>query len=187
MLLLKNDLLDMDEELAMALKTAEAEALKPTSFADVQRHPDKLDWWRVIEKEYTTLTDMGTWRLEAAPPGANIVGSKWTYKAKWDTSSAVIHKKACLVAQGFSQVPKVNYFNTFTPVAHLSSIHTVLALATYYDIKLHQIDIKGAYLNSELTSDETIYMRQPPSFISITHPKHVCCLVKTLYRLKQSG
>ena len=99
----------------------------------------------------------------------------------------VIHKKAHLVAQGFLQPPGVDYFDTFAPVACLSSICTVLALATYYDMELHQIDIKGVYLNGELTSNETIYMHQPPSFISATQPKHVCCLVKTLYRLKQSG
>ena len=187
MLLLENDLLDMDEELAMALETAKAEALKSTSFVDVQRCPDKLDWWRVMEEEYTTLTDMETWRLKAALPSANIIGLKWTYKAKWDASSAVICKKAHLVTQGFLQVPGVDYFDTFTPVAHLSSICTVLALTTRYDMELHQIDIKGAYLNSKLTSDKTIYMHQPPGFISTTHPKHVCCLVKTLYGLKQSG
>lgn len=140
-----------------------------------------------MEEEYTTLTNLGTWRLEAAPPGANIVGSKWTYKAKWDTSSTVVHKKACLVTQGFLQVLGVDYFNTFTPVACLSFIHTVLALATHYDMELHQIDIKGVYLNGELTSNETIYMCQLPSFISAIYPKHICHLVKTLYGLKQSG
>ena len=66
MLLLKNSLLDMDEELAMVLEIAEAEALEPTSFIGVQWCLDKSDWWRVMEEEYTTLTDMGTWRLEAA-------------------------------------------------------------------------------------------------------------------------
>ena len=179
MLLLKNSLLDMNEELAMVLETAEAEALEPTSFTDVQWCLDKSDWWRVMEEEYTTLTDMGTWRLEAALPSANIFRLKW-YKVKQDASGAVVHKKACLVVQGFLQVPGVNYFDTFAPVAHLSSIHTVLALAACYNMELHQIDIKGAYLNSELTSDETIYMLQPPGFISATHPNHICCLVKTL-------
>ena len=142
MLLLENDLLDMDEELAMVLETAKAEVLKPTSFVNVQWCLDKLDWWRAMEEEYTTLTDMGTWRLEAALPSANIIGSKWTYKVKQDASGMVVCKKAHLVAQGFFQVPGVNYFNTFAPVACLSSIHTVLALTAHYDMELHQIDIK---------------------------------------------
>jgi hypothetical protein len=55
------------------------------------------------------------------------------------------------------------------------------------DLVLHQIDIKGAYLNGELTSEEVIYMRQPPGFESKEHPTKVCRLRKTLYGLKQSG
>ena len=43
MLLLENNLLDMDEELAMVLETAKAEALKPTSFANVQWCLDKVE------------------------------------------------------------------------------------------------------------------------------------------------
>ena len=54
-------------------------------------------------------------------------------------------------------------------------------------MELHQIGIKGVYLNGELTSEETIYMHQPPRFISTEYPNHVCRPVKTLYSLKQSG
>jgi hypothetical protein len=54
-------------------------------------------------------------------------------------------------------------------------------------MEIHQIDIKGAYLNGELTNEEVVHMRQPPGFESTDHPKHVCHLQKTLYGLKQSG
>ena len=55
------------------------------------------------------------------------------------------------MAQGFSQIPGVDYFDTFAPVAKLASIQAVLSLAAAEDMELHQIDIKGAYLNGELT------------------------------------
>ena len=54
-------------------------------------------------------------------------------------------------------------------------------------MEIHQIDIKGAYLNGQLTNDEVVYMRQPPGFESMDHLKQVCHLQKTLYGLKQSG
>ena len=63
----------------------------------------------------------------------------------------------------------------------------VLALATHLDLELHQIDIKGAYLNGELNDDKAIYMCQPPGYTNPDHPCYVCRLRKTLYRLKQSG
>ena len=61
-----------------------------------------------------------------------------------------------------------------------------MALAARDDMEMDQIDIKGAYLNGELTPDEVIYMRQPPGYASRKYPQHVCKLLKTLYGLKQS-
>jgi hypothetical protein len=92
-----------------------------------------------------------------------------------------------LVAQGLLQVPGVDYFDMYGPVAHLTSICTVLALAACKNMELHQINIKRAYLNGELTTEEVIYMCQPPGFGSPDHPNKVCQLQKTLYGLKQSG
>ena len=83
---------------------------------------------------------------------------KWVFHAKKDAAGNVVHYKAWLVAQGFSQVPSIKYFNTFTPVAHLASICAVLTVAAVNDYEIHQIDIKGAYLNGILTASEVIYM-----------------------------
>jgi hypothetical protein len=180
---------DDTAELSLALAdfTSEAEALEPTSLADARRHPDWPQWEQGIREELATLAAAGTWELATPPPDANIVSSKWVFRAKKDATGNIIRYKARLVAQGYSQVPGVDYFDTYAPVATLSSIRTVLALAARLDMELHQIDIKGAYLNGKLTSDEVIYMRQPPGFESSEHPSKVCRLRKTLYGLKQSG
>ena len=60
--------------------------------------------------------------MVSTPVGANIVGSKWVFRAKKDVAGVVIRYKARLIAQGFSQVPGVDYFDTFAPVARLASI-----------------------------------------------------------------
>jgi hypothetical protein len=61
----------------------------------------------------------------------------------------------CL-AQGFSQIGFVDYDDTHTPVAKLTSSRAVLAVANRLGMEIHQIDIKGACLNGEL-NDETLY------------------------------
>ena len=147
----------MDEELAMVLEMSEAEGLDLSSLADMKCHPDWLDWEKAIHKELTVLQDVKTWVL-MDPPGANIVGSKWVFHVKKDADGNIACKKAHLIAQGFSQVLGVDYFDMHVPVAHPPTIRTVLALTAHYDMDLHQIDIKGAYLNGELTGDEVIYM-----------------------------
>jgi len=189
--LIDEDLFDEDDmaKLALALAdfTADAEALEPTSLADAKRHPDWPRWEEGIQEELKTLEEAGTWTLTNLPAGANLVGSKWVFCAKKDATGNIVCYKARLVAQGYSQVPGMDYFDTYAPVATLTSIRTTLALAACLDLEIHQIDIKGAYLNGKLTNDKVIFMHQPPGFESSTHPQKVCRLRRTLYGLKQSG
>jgi hypothetical protein len=70
------------------------------------------------------------------------------------------------------------------PVAKLALIQTVLAMAAADDLELHQINIKGAYLNGELTSKENIFMQQPPGYHTPKSTGKVFHLQNTLYGLK---
>ena len=141
-------------------------------------------WEKAIHEELATLKAAGTWDLVEKTEGVNVVGSKWVFRAKKDAAGKIVCYKARLVVQGFSQVPGVDYFDMFAPVAQLASIRTILVFAGSQDLETSQIDIKGAYLNGELASDEVIYMRQPPGY---ANGSFICKLHKTLYGLKQSG
>jgi hypothetical protein len=95
-------------EFVFATETADAEALEPRTLAEAKRRSDWPSWERAIEEELATLKAAGTWRLEEAPPGANVIGSKWVLKAKKDAAGNVVRYKARLVAQGFSQIGGVD-------------------------------------------------------------------------------
>ena len=60
-------------------------------------------------------------------------------------------------------------------------------MANRLSMEMHQIDIKGAYLNGELNANEVLYMHHPPGYKVPNAGTHVLCLIKTLYGLKQSG
>jgi len=107
-------------------------------------------WNEVISEELETLHAAGTWVFEAAPLNVNVVRSKWVFKAKEDTTGKVVRYKACLVTQGYSQVPGIDYFDMYAPVAKLPSVQTVLAIANHQNMELHHVNIKGAYLNGNL-------------------------------------
>lgn len=92
--------------------------------------------------------------------------------------------KARLVAQGFSQVPGLDFTTTFSPVVKASTVRVVLALAVINKWALHQLDVKNAFLNGFIT--ETVYMEQPPGNVNSQFPTHVCRLRKALYGLKQA-
>ncbi len=178
---------DGEVEYAMAADTSIAEGLDPLLLAEAKRRPDCESWKGAIEEEIHNLVDAGTWEIVEVPSDANVVGSKWVFQLKKDALGRVVRYKARLVTQGFSQVEGVDYFNTYAPVAKLASIRTILALTAWLNLEIHQIDIKGAYLNSKLTDDEKIYMCQPPGFPLPNAAGKVLCLRKTIYGLKQSG
>ena len=173
-------------EVALAAEITDAEALEPRNLAEAKCHPDWPLWEQAISEELTTLCKAGTWKLEAPPSRANVISSKWVFKAKKDASRKVVQYKARLVAQGFSQVEGVDYFDTYAPVAKLASSRVVIMLANRMGWELHQVDVKGAYLNGELQPDEVLYMHHPPGY---REDKSGCVLrlLKSLYGLKQAG
>ena len=78
----------------------------------------------------------------------------------------------------------IDYFDTYVPVARITSIRVLIALASIYKLVVHQMNVKTAFLNGDL--DEKVYMDQPESFVLPGNEKKVCKLVKSLYGLKQA-
>ena len=95
-----------------------------------------------------------------------------------------IHK-ARLVAKGFRQVQRVDYDETFSPVAMLKSVRIILAIAVYFDYEIWQMDVKTAFLNGNL--DEDVYMIQPEGFVDPTNTGNICKLQKSIYGLKEAS
>ncbi|GJT20813.1 retrovirus-related pol polyprotein from transposon TNT 1-94 [Tanacetum coccineum] len=85
---------------------------------------------------------------------------------------------------GFRQKSGIDYFDTYAPVAHMSTIRLLIALASIHNLIIHHIDVKIAFLNGEL--DEEFYMNQPQGFIMPGNENKMCKLIKTLYELKQA-
>ena len=93
--------------------------------------------------------------------------------------------KARLVAKGYSQHEGIDYQDTFSSVAMLKSIHTLLAVAAYFDYEIWQMNVKTAFLNGYL--EEDIYMEQPLGFTSSDTDHKVCKLQRSIYGLKQAS
>jgi hypothetical protein len=95
-----------------------------------------------------------------------------------------VRNKACLVAQGFSQVEGLDFGETFALDAHLEDIRILLAFAASKGFKLYQISVKSVLLNDVI--HEEVYVRQPPCFKNPKYPNRVYKLLKALYVLKQA-
>jgi transposase InsO family protein len=147
-------------------------------------HAAKHDCWRqAMQEEIAALEANHTWDIEPCPPTVVPLGCKWVYSVKVRSDGSLDRYKARLVALGNNQEYGVNYEETFAPVAKMTTVRTILALAASNDWPLHQMDVKNAFLHGDLK--ECIYMKPPPGlFLSPT--SHVCKLRRSLYGLKQA-
>ncbi|KAG7533536.1 Zinc finger CCHC-type superfamily [Arabidopsis thaliana x Arabidopsis arenosa] len=141
-------------------------------------------WNGACTEELNQFTRNDVWDLVPRPAHVNVVGTKWIFKNKIDESGNVVRNKARLVARGYSQVEGVDFDETFAPVARLESIRLLLGIACVLKIKLHQMDVKSAFLNGLLK--EEVYVAQPKGFEDPHFPAHVFKLKKALYGLKQA-
>ena len=76
-----------------------------------------------------------------------MVTSRWLYKVKHAADGSIEKFKARFVARGFSQVEGVDYEETFAPVARYTSIRSIISIAAEMGWKIHQMDVKTAFLN----------------------------------------
>nr|GFA33592.1 ribonuclease H-like domain-containing protein [Tanacetum cinerariifolium] len=94
----------------------------------------------------------------------------WLFKHKFHADGTLSRYKACLVANGSSQQLGIDCDETFSPVVKPATIHTVLSLAVSRKWPIHQLDVKNAFLNGNLS--ETVYMHLPSGFVDPWYPHH---------------
>jgi len=153
------------------------------SLSQARRSPEWPQWKQAIQSELAQLQRMGTWKLVDKPPHVTPIGNKFVFAKKRDNEGNILKYKARLVAKGCAQRPGYDFIDTHSPVVRLESIRTILAIAPTRKLHIHQLDVKGAYLNGTLK--EKVYMKQPEGYGDST--PRVCLLIKTLYGLKQAG
>ena len=160
--------------------------LEPRTYKEAINHPlYGKQWEHETHAEINAIIKNDTWILVPRPRNRNVVTCKWIFKVKRGQNGEIVRLKARLVARGFSQVYGMDYWDTFAPVAKLSSLRLLLAIAAHEDLEIHQMDVVTAFLASDI--DEEIYMEQPEGFEVGEAGELVCKLGKGLYGLKQAA
>ncbi|GJU43996.1 retrovirus-related pol polyprotein from transposon TNT 1-94 [Tanacetum coccineum] len=101
-----------------------------------------------------------------------------------DKFGGAIKNKARLVAQRFRQEERIDFEESFAPVARIEVIRIFVENAANKNMMIYQMDIKTAFLNGDIK--EEVYVSQPEGFVDQDNPSHVYKLKKTLYGLKQA-
>jgi len=156
----------------------------PTSISEAYASPDADYWKAAVRSEMDSIMANGTWEITDRPYGCKPLGCKWVFKKKLRPDGTIEKYKARLVAKGYAQKEEEDFFDTYSPVARLTTIRVLLSLAASHGLLVHQMDVKTAFLNGEL--NEEIYMQQPDGFVIEGQEGKVCKLLKSLYGLRQA-
>jgi len=158
----------------------------PKSYSEAMSSNEADDWHKAMNDEMTALKDNETYELTKRPKDKNVIGGRWVFAVKSGPNGEE-QFKARYVAKGYSQIQNIDYHETFSPTANITSIRMLMQVAVDNLLHVHQMDVKTAYLNANI--DDEIYVEQPDGFTAKDDDgeKFVYKLKKSLYGLKQSS
>jgi len=121
--------------------------VEPICFEQATRNPK---WDNAMDEEMAALDTNATWELVALPKDKKAIGCKWVYKVKHNADGSVSRYKARLVAKGYAQTYGIDYEETYSPVAKMTTVRTIIAMAAAKGWSLHQMDVKNAFFHGDL-------------------------------------
>ena len=104
-----------------------------------------------MQEELNQFERNNVWILVSRPKNYSIIGTKWVYRNKLDEHRNIIRNKVRLIVKDYNQEEKIDFDETFAPVARLEVIRLLLAYACFMNFKLFQMDVKSTFLNGYIT------------------------------------
>ncbi|GJX58057.1 zinc finger, CCHC-type containing protein [Tanacetum coccineum] len=125
----------------------------PKTFDEAMKSQDVAFWKEMINNEMDSIMGNNTWVLVDLHLGCKPLSCKWIFKIKLEVDGTIEKFKARLVIQSFSQKSWIYYFDTYAPVACISTIRLLITMASTHNLIIHQMDVKTAFLNGELDEE----------------------------------
>ncbi|MBW0498770.1 hypothetical protein O181_038485 [Austropuccinia psidii MF-1] len=155
----------------------------PNIFRGALKEPLSDEWSKAIEKELGAMVDLNVRDIIDLKAEFRLVGTTWFFWVKTNHLKEVVEYKARLCAQGFSQIPSVDFGKTYAPTRRLNSLRCLISHAVSNDLSFNQVDVKSAFLNAPLT--EVVYLSIPQG-LDVDKRKYFLCLKRAIYGLKQA-
>ena len=148
--------------------------------------PNDPNWIAAMDNEIQKLIKKPTWMVvdtDSIPPNQKPLKYKWVYSKKVDIFNQNIFK-ARLTVKGCSQIYGIDFKETYSPVAQITTFRLILSLCVSLGFEAYQMDVQNAFPNATLNNVE-IYMVPPPQ-LNLPTGKSLK-LLRALYGLKQAS
>ena len=154
------------------------------SYKEAYNHSDekfRIRWRLAMKKDFFDMERRGVWKVikrSEVPKGRRCIKCKWVFDVKRDGRF-----RARLVACGYSQIPGVDFVESYALVINDITwrILLIMMISKGYDARI--VDVETAFLHGDL--DEEIYMNCPPGLSS--KEDECLFLLKTIYGLVQAA
>ena len=137
-----------------------------------------------MDYELSKLDEMNTWEeveRKDIPDGMDILPGMWVNTVKKQDSGEQRFRSRWVV-RGDQQKTNISLSDTFAPVSRISSLRTLLALATINNMRIFAWDVDSAYLHGKI--DHDIYIELPEGY---RKQDKVAKLNKALYGLPEAS
>ena len=114
--------------------------------------------------EKDSITGTKVWEPVDRPSRNNFIRNRLVFKIKHREDGLIDKFRGRLVVKGFIRVEHTDYEESCFLVVRFASIRLLLAMVAHLDLDLFQMDVKDAFLNSNL--EEEIYIDQHIGFVS---------------------
>jgi hypothetical protein len=140
----------------------------PQSFEQILRISDDLErqgYLEAVSSELASMRSMNVFSTDipsevSSIPKGSIIPSKFIFDKKFHPDGTFNKYKARLCARGDRYVDHYNT-STFAGTVQSESVRMMLAIAAEQDFELSCVDVRTAFLYSEIPDDEFIYIRRP--------------------------
>jgi len=88
-----------------------------------------------------------TWKVVDLPPGSNPIVCNWIFKRKMKVDSTIDKFKTILVAKEFTQKEGIDYFDTYAPIARITSIRMLISYIFFLISIITQQNFKSVSLS----------------------------------------
>jgi transposase InsO family protein len=168
--------------MALAVSNSTADVTIPRSFAEAMRTSQAVMWKDAMGEEMNSIVSKDTFVWEPRPRNSKVIPTRWVFAIKQDAMGNIQRFKARVVAKGFKQIEGVDFNETYAPVCDQNTRRVLFAIAAQQKLHMHQIDVKTAFLNGDLT--DITYCEPAPGYAG--EKGMVWKLKKALYGLRQA-
>ena len=165
--------LRIEEQVSYAFLTAELEHRQrhhqnelpppPENWVEALRHPFSQKWIEAANEEMNSMESMNTWERIKTPSKTFVVPTTWSFAYKFDEDGYLTRYKARLCARGDLQRKYGRIDESRATTMAMRMFRFLMALAAAFDMEIHHLDVKNAYLNADI-GNRNIFVGCAPGF-----------------------